>query len=669
MAVSYESRIKGHLNGRWARRVQGMKGSQLPSGLTVLAILLALAVLHFALGAAPALAAGEPPVAQHSGPHDPKELQAFIDGLMLSWMETYHFPGAAVSVVMDGQIAFQKGYGYADVDGQAPVDPSTTLFRVGSTTKLFTWTAVMQLAERGRLDLDMDVNAYLDFEIPDTFPEPITLKNLMTHTPGFEERNEGHFQMRAEDVVSLGEYLKNHIPARVFPPGKVAAYSNYGAALAGYIVERVSGVPFEQYVADSILAPLGMTKSTLRQPPPAALKPGLSGGYRYTEGGYVASGFEYAVDSPAGALSSTAADMARFMLAHLQDGTLGETRILSTQTARLMKTRLFTYDPRIPGMTYGFFETCLNGRRIIWHGGDTALFHSGLWLIPDENTGIFITTNSGGGAVATTLLISEYMDHYYPCQPTPARGPTAGFADRVKPYLGTYYSVRRNFTTFERLMSGMPPCSLGLDSQGNLVLRQSGGEVQLAEIEPGLYRARDDEDVQLVLHTDEAGRAFIMSSDPWAYMKAPWYGTVGFRDLVMRLAVLLGIGTLLASVFSALGALLRRGVRACAARAASWVAASFSLVSVVLFLGLDSALIAKEPVFGYPAILIDKPPIWRLLMRLPFVLAGLLALMLAFTIREWIQRRWTLGQRVHYSLLTLVGLAAVWGMWYWGLLS
>ena len=115
-------------------------------------------------------------------------MEAFLDKLLGREMEKHHIAGAAVSVVKDGKLFFAKGYGYADLENGIPVDPEQTIFRIGSVAKLFTWTAVMQLVEQGKLDLDADINTYLDFRIPDTYPQPITLKHLLTHTSGFEDR-------------------------------------------------------------------------------------------------------------------------------------------------------------------------------------------------------------------------------------------------------------------------------------------------------------------------------------------------------------------------------------------------------------------------------------------------------------------------------------------------
>ena len=200
-------------------------------------------------------------LSQERGPTDPAELESFLDDLLKNEMEEYHIAGAAVSVVKDGELFFTKGYGYANLEKDIPVDPEQTLFRIGSVTKLFTATAVMQLVEQGKLDLDADINTYLDFRIPDTYPQPITIKNLLTHTSGFEDRLADVLVSDAADIVPARGWLVSHMHARVRPPGDSPAYSNYNAMLAGYIVARVSGQPYDEYIQDHILNPLGMAHS------------------------------------------------------------------------------------------------------------------------------------------------------------------------------------------------------------------------------------------------------------------------------------------------------------------------------------------------------------------------------------------------------------------------
>ena len=292
-------------------------------------------------------------------PGSPPELtkgdfETFLDALIPSQLRNRNIAGAVVSVVKDGQVLFQKGYGYADFEAKKPVLPDQTLFRPGSISKLFTTTAVMQLVEQGKLDLDRDVNEYLDFEIPKTYPEPVTLRQLLTHTAGFEDTLKNLFVAHVSDMKPLRVYLVNEMPARIFPPGKVPSYSNYGFTLSGYIVERVSGENFERYIENHILKPLRMTNSTFDQPLPPQLAAQMSKGY--LNASKKPREFEFVQATPAGALSTTAADMTRFMLAFLQDGSVDGVAILKPETVRQMETRQFELHPMINGLGLTFME-------------------------------------------------------------------------------------------------------------------------------------------------------------------------------------------------------------------------------------------------------------------------------------------------------------------------
>src|SRR6185312_3263133 len=143
------------------------------------------------------------------------DLEAFFDGLIPLQIERDDIAGAVVAVVKDGKVLFEKGYGYADVAKKTPVSPQTTLFRPGSVSKLFTWTSVMQLVQEGKLDLDRDVNDYIDFKIPPAYGKPITLRDVMTHTPGFEESIKGLLVSSGVEMEPLGKYLARHLPQRV----------------------------------------------------------------------------------------------------------------------------------------------------------------------------------------------------------------------------------------------------------------------------------------------------------------------------------------------------------------------------------------------------------------------------------------------------------------------
>jgi CubicO group peptidase (beta-lactamase class C family) len=376
-------------------------------------------------------------------------------------MKEHHIAGAAVSVVKDGKLFFAKGYGFADLQNGTPVDPAQTIFRIGSVGKLFTWTAVMQLVEQGRLDLDADINSYLDFRIPDTYPQPITLKHLITHTSGFEDRWFGGAVPDANDLVPAREWLVSHMWARVNPPGAYARYSNFNPMLAGYIVARVSGLTYDQYVQEHILDPLGMVHSTARSPIPPDLRSHASVGYTYVDGAFRALP-DYAVQPaglPSGAHQASVTDMARFMIAHLQggrysDADIAEARILNDATTQQMHSTLFSHDPRLLGTAYGFFDWSDNGQRTLGHTGYLPPMHSVMLLLPDQKLGVFVNYNSedvGDLTVQHFGFQRAFFDHYYPAPAVDPIQPPADFASRAGRFVGTYNTVSP-FTTFSKVV-------------------------------------------------------------------------------------------------------------------------------------------------------------------------------------------------------------------------
>jgi len=445
------------------------------------------------------------------------DVEVFLDGIVPLQLSQTDIAGATVSIVKDGKLLFAKGYGYADVQKKQFVSGPETLFRPGSISKLFTWTAIMQLFEQGKLDLDRDVNDYLDFKIPEAFGKPITLKNIMTHTPGFEEQIKDLFTTAG--TPKLGEYLKTHIPARIYPPGTVPAYSNYATALAGYIVERVSGRLFEEYIAENIFKPLNMTRSTFAQPLPSSLAPSISGGYQL--GSDPAQAFEVINPFPAGSLSSSATDMAQFMMAHLQDGQLGGAHILKPETARLMHSRLFALDDAANAMCYGFYEESRNGHRIIGHGGDTIYFHSDLHLVLDQNVGFFVSYNSAGketglGSFPRTILWEAFLDRYYPYSVAAATSSNSN--DAAKAVAGTYTLSRRSETSFLATASVLGQLTVSPAENGDievsLLTGANGKPKRWQAAGPMTFVERDGQE-KLIFKPDQSGNLQMILPFPF----------------------------------------------------------------------------------------------------------------------------------------------------------
>lgn len=474
--------------------------------------------IAFAQGPAPSPLLSPAPVLQPTAPlpelalaHEltKPDLEAFLDALIPAQLQNRDIAGATIAVVKDGQVLLAKGYGYADFAAKKPVVADKTLFRPGSISKTFTAIAVMQLVEQGKLDLDRDVNDYLDFAIPKTYPEPVTLRRILTHTAGFEETLKNLFVPSAREMRPLRDYLIAAMPARIFPPGKVPSYSNYGLTVAGYIVERISGEPFDKYIAAHILTPLRMDHSSFAQPLPETLEQNMSPGYRAAEQG--ARPFEFVTAAPAGALSATATDMTRLMLALLGEGTLEGATILKPESVRMMEARQFELHPDVHAIGLILMEYSMNGQRIIGHGGDTIYFHSDMILMPDTHVGLFISYNSAGSRQGggRAEVIRAFLNRYFPEPVTaaPAIDLKTAQADG-RAVSGVYVGSRRADSTLLKVAAVLGQTSVSADQNGVLTIEgvQSprGGLKKWREVGPLVYREVDGPD-QIAFRRDANG--------------------------------------------------------------------------------------------------------------------------------------------------------------------
>jgi CubicO group peptidase (beta-lactamase class C family) len=499
----------------------------------------------------PAKVPAAPPQATPVPALTKEDFETFLDALIPSQLQNRNIAGAVVSVVKDGQVLFQKGYGYADVETKKAVLPDQTLFRPGSISKLFTATAVMQLVEQGKLDLDRDVNEYLDFAIPKTCPESVTLRRLLTHTAGFEETLKNLFVARESDLKALRTYLVNQMPARIFPPGKVPSYSNYGFSLAGYIVERVSGEKFERYVDNHILRPLRMNNSTFDQPLPTQLAAQMSKSYR--DAAKKPRDFELVQAAPAGSLSTTAADMTRFMLAFLQNGNVDGVSILKPETVQQMETRQFELNPMICGLGLTFMEYWMSPVRVIGHGGDTVYFHSDMVLVPDGRVGYFISYNSLGKNVGGGRgeVQRAFMNRYFPNpgDPKVAIDPNSAKTDG-RAVSGVYEGTRRGETTLFRLLSFLSQFGVKSDKDGILTVEgnknQRGELKKWKEIAPLVYSEVDGAE-RIAFRRDASGQVTELLPFPAIYegQRVPWYNNKRLLNPIIGANLLLALLTIL----------------------------------------------------------------------------------------------------------------------------
>lgn len=618
---------------------------------------------------------------QAQGPTDAAEMEAFMDGLFARQMEENHIAGAAVAVVKDGKLFFAKGYGYADVENKIPVDAETTIFRTGSVGKVITWTAVMQLVEQGKLDLDADINTYLDFRIPDTFPQPITMRHLMTHTSGIEDRWFGSLTSDASELLPEREWLIANFPGRVRPPGEAAGYSNYNAMLGGYIVAQVSGEPYEEYIQMHIFDPLGMTHSTVQPQMPADLLPFASKSYTYVDGAF--QPFPEYFPQPAGLGSgfhqTSVTDMARFMIARLEGGFYGdestEIRILEEDTARQMLTTLYTPDPRLRGIAYGLFDFSDNGQWTLGHTGYVPVMESVLLLLPDQHLGIYVAYNSLG-AKAGALDFQHFgfqrafFDHYYPAPASDSIQPPTDFAQRAERFAGFYKAVNNHSTTPEKVsrLFGESMLEIRDGGEGTLVVPIGGGlELRFVEVEPLFFRQVAGS-LSIVFREDDQGRITNLFFDlipHYGYVRMDWYELSGFNMVLAQVCILLFLSILPMAVVRFMRN--RRPVSVPAsrgARIADSILFGVSLLNVLYVVGIA---LWFRPM--HPSELHDIPQIVEIVMGLGVLSALLTPGALIYTVLAWKDRYWGVVYRVYYTLGALAAVGFVWFLHYWNWLG
>jgi CubicO group peptidase (beta-lactamase class C family) len=661
-----------------AQNVILIKKSLVTSLTTMLTLMLLLSIVVPAMAQQNKVAARKDkpstPLLQQ-GPTDRAETEVFLDDLLGKEMEQYHIAGAAISVVKDSKLFFAKGYGYADLENKIPVDAEQTLFRIGSDTKLFTWTAVMQLVEQGKLDMDADINTYLDFRIPDTYPQPITLKHLLTHTAGFEDLHVNMVALDEEELTPQHEWLASHLPARVRPPGECAAYSNYGAALAGYIVARVSGESYSQYVQEHILNPLDMKSSTAQWPTPLDLSVRTSVGYMYTDGTFkIFPRLLSPVDLfPIGIMSATVTDMAHFMIAQLQDGrysdaNIAETRILEEATARQMQSTLYTPDPRILGTTYGFFDFSDNNQRTIGHSGTAEPMHSLLLLLPDQNLGVFVAYNSMDAEALTRQHFGfqrAFFDHYYPVPAVEPIQPPADFAKQAHRFVGAYRMSQNAYTTVEKYLA-LTSATVYVKNPGDgtLLLSTPYGEWHIVEAQP-LYFRQVDGPFHMLFREDGQGRISYLFTDftpMFAFEKLQWYETVGFNMPLLLSSLLIFLSMILVGLIRAIRNGLNgdRNLASREVRLANWLILAICILNLLFVIG--NVLWGEQLVYGIA-------PIYKIVLALG-VLSTLLTIgALIYAVLAWKNQYWGIVFRVYYTLVTVAAVAFVWFLNQWNLLG
>lgn len=588
-------------------------------------------------------------------------LESYVDGLAASQLRSEQVPGISLAIVKDGRVLLAKGYGVADIEKRTPV-ASDTLFRLGSISKLFTWTATMQLVEQGRLDTHADVNRYLgDAALPKTPYQPVTLADLMTHRAGFEAADLGYgFFADAGKVPSLEAFVRNHRPALVREPGLITSYSNYGATLTGYVVQRVSQQPYSDYVQQHVFAPLDMRGTTFREPRQAgrgmrddAMAPALvartATGYVRVAGRQTPLPHEYIYPAaaPAGSAYSTAADMARFMLFYLGHGGQAMASVLRPETIAAMRKREFADRAGTTDFAHGFFNGRLAGHPTYGHTGAMIGFKSALLLVPDLDLGVYVAVNSAQGWPVVNDLPRLIVEHIAGPQPVQVGSPLAAFEPALDRFSGRYFGMRRSYTGLEKLLKLQgADATVSATADNKLVIARGADVRTWTAVAPLTFQELGGDDLVRFV-ADDQGRIvrFYPPAGHEAYERMGWATSPSLLFAAIIVATLLAL-TLLPTV----GRSLKQGEED--GRLLSWLSAVVAVLTIVFAVLFVLAMrnLSAEGIglmFSWPT-----PALLRMTLAAKILVLAAFSMLIALW-PLWRGRSWPLWARVHATLFAL----------------
>lgn len=599
------------------------------------------------------------------------DIESFADDFFTTNMARYNIPGAVFVVVKDGAVVLQKGYGYSNLEHHTIAHPSESLFRIASVTKLFSAIAILQLVEKGDIHLTDDVNQYLsDFKVSNPFTSTLTIKDLLTHTDGFEERNTRIFALNPSELIPLGELLASELKPLVNPPGSMITYGSFSTALASYIVQMKSGLRFEQYVRDYILTPLGMHHSTLEQVLSPDEMQRLATTYTYSSKGFEASPYLYLSTPATGGASVTGADMGNLLIALLQRGVLNEKRVLSEDSVSQMFSRQFSAHPDLPGVTLGFFEHFENNQSALIREGSGLGVNSRIFVLEHEKLAFFVAYNTRGSEM-NEALTSAFLDRYYPdfenmSEPSTAFGTNANITSGFYSYV---HSSQYTLTKISKLLAGL--LEVRANDDGSLSIKPAlmgdpyGGFEQSSrwiEIKPMVYEREDGFGRVYFEISDDGKKAYLYSGQGYhgSYQRMQWFQTPFFHLLIIVFFGLSFIASILFSLKSIINhklAIWTNSIRI--------VIASINIIFIIASLPI---MFSVGTIAGFPSIAFvgHLNPFVLLTLALPICSTFLLVSLLFLTLRSYLSTK----QLNKWGLYFLaVGVLFSTYLGYWNLLG
>jgi len=525
----------------------------------------------------------------------------------------------------------------------------------------------MKLAQEGMVELDADVNLYLnDFSVPDNFDEPVTLRSLMSHSAGFEERLYRLFVRDPSEFKPMGDLLSKQLPKRVRPPMKHASYSNHGTGLAQYVVEQVTGMPFEEYAEVHILEPLGMKNTTFRQPIQERLVGNLSNGYTFSNGSFNKMYFEYIPMKGVGGASSSASDMAVFMKSLLNETCREDFCLLDSATYSQMKEPVMIHSEGMNPALHGFVDMSRNDVKIIGHGGATFWFHSVLAILPDHDTGIFISFNSAGGSGISRKVLDKITDRYFPDE-RPLFETINLTEEQLEQFSGSYISNRRSHLGFLKVLAMESITDISA-ANSKLRMDEPGGETTFwLPVDELTFRKEDSNElIAFSIEDEKASHMFRKQSPDIAYERLRGLNTPLLHKSVFYVT-LITIAYILAGWPALYFARLRykpvrRGVKRLPveAKLGAWLCAACFAAAFILF---NSAIASGRE------MILEIPATMKVGLVFPFISMLFLLFMIWRSMDIWNTRRLSFRNKLFYVVIIIIFGATLWQLHYWNLLG
>lgn len=549
------------------------------------------------------------------------DLNAWIDSEFTEGLASFNIAGATIVLMQGDSILHMKGYGVTDIESKNPVNSSSSIFGVGSISKTFVATAIMQLVENGKLELDRDVNNYLtSFQISYKFDSPITARQLLTHTAGLDYCNIGSSVRTEKDVIPLAQYLKMYLPSQVRPSGNVVTYSNQGYALLGLIVEDVSGLPFHKYVRQKILRPLEMNYSGFKRQ--AELKENYVTSYLQKNEKLIPYKPDFPLFYPSASFQSTASDMGNYISMFLNNGRFNGRQILdSTTLVKMTHTPFKQYEKAECGWLLGFQEYQWNGMKYFGHSGSYQGFSNQLSLFPEKNLGLFVSVNSSNylsrkSRVFIDKFINELLSRLIPSDinnkhKAKIEAKIGSVDETLEKFAGHYRYTLNSHTTFDKVgvLIGLAP-EIEIIAKDNVLEVMPWNDKFLPVSGLTFYSKRG---WHQAFGRNTKGEIAYFFAEAHAYEKLKWYEPVTF------LKFWIGGIVLILSIYIIASTIIKLFVRNKKAHLLKKINFSIASLIIVFLFMLAFALLTTDPMeffYGIPLLI-------KMALVLPFIIIAL----------------------------------------------